>query len=50
VAVELKAQAYGPAIAAADKYLERSPGDAVVTRARSDAIEKLRRQADSYSR
>jgi tetratricopeptide (TPR) repeat protein len=50
LAVELKAQAYGPAIAVADKYLERQPGDADVSRARTEAIERLRRQADAYPR
>jgi tetratricopeptide (TPR) repeat protein len=44
--VEIKARAYGPAIAAADKILELKPNDAEALRYRSIALERLVRQAD----
>jgi tetratricopeptide (TPR) repeat protein len=46
LAVEFKSQAYGPAIAAADKILELKPNDAQAKRLRGVALERLVRQAE----
>jgi tetratricopeptide (TPR) repeat protein len=45
MAVELKAGAYGPAIAAADRILARQPGDAEAREARAAAVKRLVQQA-----
>ncbi|HEY1380228.1 MAG TPA: protein kinase, partial [Gemmataceae bacterium] len=47
LAVELRAKAYGPAIAAADKLLKLVPNDADALRARHLAVEQLTKQAQS---
>jgi tetratricopeptide (TPR) repeat protein len=49
VGTEMQAEAFGPAVQAADEYLRHKPDDEAMQRKRQEAVEKLRQQLRRYA-